>query len=244
MNDDKNNTDLLTDLMWSDPTNSCELFLPSNRGSGCYFGYVITNHFLKKNGMKMIVRGHESVKRGIEKNHEKKVVTIYSSSSLRQGVLAGCAIFDTDDSFTEFRLIPISTVQRSEAKFFSPKAKQNNNNKPLKLNSFSRSQSIFGNVKKLRKNMKGSYHQSVNSSPDYNGNMIPDICTIKEEEGECLWFIFKFIKSEKIYKIKQIEWNKSFFFFFFILIKSFKSSRIVDQKHSKSELMLLIINII
>ncbi|KAK8845784.1 hypothetical protein M9Y10_020704 [Tritrichomonas musculus] len=186
MNDDKNNTDLLTDLMWSDPTNSCELFLPSNRGSGCYFGYVITNHFLKKNGMKMIVRGHESVKRGIEKNHEKKVVTIYSSSSLRQGVLAGCAIFDTDDSFTEFRLIPISTVQRSEAKFFSPKAKQNNNNKPLKLNSFSRSQSIFGNVKKLRKNMKGSYHQSVNSSPDYNGNMIPDICTIKEEEGECL----------------------------------------------------------
>ena len=186
MNDDKNNTDLLTDLMWSDPTNSCELFLPSNRGSGCYFGYVITNHFLKKNGMKMIVRGHESVKCGIEKNHEKKVVTIYSSSSLRQGVLAGCAIFDTDDSFTEFRLIPISTVQRSEAKFFSPKAKQNNNNKPLKLNSFSRSQSIFGNVKKLRKNMKGSYHQSVNSSPDYNGNMIPDICTIKEEEGECL----------------------------------------------------------
>lgn len=213
MNDDKNNTDLLTDLMWSDPTNSCELFLPSNRGSGCYFGYVITNHFLKKNGMKMIVRGHESVKRGIEKNHEKKVVTIYSSSSLRQGVLAGCAIFDTDDSFTEFRLIPISTVQRSEAKFFSPKAKQNNNNKPLKLNSFSRSQSIFGNVKKLRKNMKGSYHQSVNSSPDYNGNMIPDICTIKEEEGECLWFIFEFIKSQKINKIKQIEWNKSFFFF-------------------------------
>lgn len=186
MNDDKNNTDLLTDLMWSDPTNSCELFLPSNRGSGCYFGYVITNHFLKKNGMKMIVRGHESVKRGIEKNHEKKVVTIYSSSSLRQGVLAGCAIFDIDDSFTEFRLIPISTVQRSEAKFFSPKAKQNNNNKPLKLNSFSRSQSIFGNVKKLRKNMKGSNNQSVNSSPDYNDNMIPDICTIKEEEGECL----------------------------------------------------------
>lgn len=181
--DERNNTELLTDLLWSDPTNSCERFLPSNRGSGCYFGFVATSHFLKKNGMKMIVRGHESIKKGIDTNHDKKVITIYSSSSIRQGGIAGCAIFDVDDTYKEFKLVPIDFVQRSEAMFYTPTIRQKKNNTPLKLNSFSRSQSIFGNTKKLRRNTFESNPQLIKSSPNHE-SVINEICTIKEEEGE------------------------------------------------------------
>lgn len=162
--DGNNNIQLLTDIMWSDPTNSCDLFLPSNRGAGCYFGFVITNNFLKRNKMKMIVRGHESIKAGIETNHENKIVTIYSSSSLQLCGIAACATFDKDDNYNPFRLVPITFVKRSEAKFYTPTIKQSNKNMHLKLNSFTRSQGSFYGLKQSRKNFKISNNNANNNN--------------------------------------------------------------------------------
>ncbi|KAK8867103.1 hypothetical protein M9Y10_010075 [Tritrichomonas musculus] len=176
--DEHNNIELLTDLMWSDPINSCELSIPSNRGAGCYFGFVLTNNFLKRNKMKMIVRGHESIKSGIKSDQEKKIVTIYSSSSVQLGGIAGCAIFDINDNYEEFRLIPINFVQRKDAKFYTPSFKQIDKNKPLKLNSFNCSQSYFYNMKQARKNTKSSLPQV--SNPIQGGHC--EIHTIIEDE--------------------------------------------------------------
>ena len=104
----------------------------------------------------MIVRGHESIKCGIESNHENKVVTIYSSSSQQLCGIAACAIFDKDDNYNPFRLVPINFVKRSEAKFFTPTLKQSKKNNRLKLNSFNRSQGSFYGLKQgSRKNVKG-----------------------------------------------------------------------------------------
>ena len=163
-----NNTKLLTDIMWSDPTNSTELFLPNNRGSGCYFGFVVTNHFLQKNNMKMIVRGHESTKKGIETSHEKKVITVYSSSSMKQGGFAACIIFEPDDSYKCYRLKPINLIQRSDAKFYTPVFKSYHIIESLSVNSFPRLMSqgkVFSN-KYTRKTARVSQPALFNGKQD------------------------------------------------------------------------------
>ena len=159
--DENNNKYLLTDIMWSDPTNSCELFLPSNRGSGCYFGFVVTNNFLKRNNMKMIVRGHQIIKNGVETTHEKKVITVYSSSSLKQGGFAACIIFSPDDTFKAFRFRPISIVTRNNAKFFAPTIKAAKIVESHTLTSFNFSPTKMHNMKIMRKGTKGSIPQTI-----------------------------------------------------------------------------------
>lgn len=169
--DDYNNIQLLTDIMWSDPTNSCELFLPSNRGSGCYFGFVVTNYFLKRNNMKMIVRGHQIIKNGVETTHEKKVITVYSSSSIKQGGYAACIIFSKDDNYKAFRFRPITTVNRGNAKFFAPTLKPAHIIESHTLSSFNLSPSKFMNLKGMRKNTKGFLiQQSLDQSQDNSNN--------------------------------------------------------------------------
>lgn len=154
--DDINNIQLLTDIMWSDPTNSCELFLPSNRGSGCYFGFVVTNNFLKRNNMKMIVRGHQIIKNGVETTHEKKIITVYSSSSLKQGIFAACVIFSPDDSYKAFRFRPINIVNRKDAKFFAPTLKPAHSYESHNLNTFNLSPNkMINSFKGMRKASKG-----------------------------------------------------------------------------------------
>ena len=169
--DDYNNIQLLTDIMWSDPTNSCELFLPSNRGSGCYFGFVVTNNFLKRNNMKMIVRGHQIIKNGVETTHEKKVITVYSSSSVKQGGYAACIIFSKDDNYKAFRFRPITTVNRGNAKFFAPTLKPAHIIESHTLSSFNFSPGKFMNLKGMRKATKGFLiQQSLDQSQDNSNN--------------------------------------------------------------------------
>lgn len=163
--DDGNNVSLLTDLLWSDPSNLTDFFLPSNRGSGFYFGFIATNGFLQKNEMKLIVRGHESIKKGVELNHEKKVMTIYSSSSMSQGGLAGCVVFDDPYNFKVYKLSPIDVIVRSDAKFFTPALKQHHTIESMNVNAFKKRKGLHGNIHKYKsvpKNVKSSLQQTHN----------------------------------------------------------------------------------
>lgn len=121
--DASNNTKMLTDLLWSDPSNLTEFFMPSHRGSGWYFGLIATSTFLQKNDVKMIVRGHESIKKGVESIHENKIITVYSSSSKSNDGLAGCVVFDKNEQIKIYKLSPIDVIQRKDATFFTPKLK-------------------------------------------------------------------------------------------------------------------------
>lgn len=148
--DEKSNIKLLTDLLWSDPSNLTDFFLPSNRGSGWYFGFIATNTFLQKNDMKLIVRGHESIKKGVELNHEKKIMTVFSSSSMSNGGLAGCVVFDTSNSYKIYKFDPIDVIQRIDAKFFEPIVKHYHKIESLSMCSLKRYVLSSGKVHKTK----------------------------------------------------------------------------------------------
>ena len=72
---------IVEDLVWSDPFLSNSLYSPSPRGFGCYFGRDALMIFLQSTGMKVIVRGHQCVPRGIEKQCNDCLYTVFSSSN-------------------------------------------------------------------------------------------------------------------------------------------------------------------
>ena len=83
--------DFVLDLVWSDPTDSTELFAESPRGSGSLFGAEATKKFLADNKMKMLIRGHECVD-GIHFDHDNSVLTVFSASNYGGIIKNQCGI--------------------------------------------------------------------------------------------------------------------------------------------------------
>ena len=79
-------------LLWNDPRDMIEGFLPSIRGDGAfYYGTDVTQSFLERNSLKGIIRGHEVVD-GFREDMGGKVITVFSSRY--HGASAGVLILD------------------------------------------------------------------------------------------------------------------------------------------------------
>jgi protein phosphatase len=66
-------------LLWNDPRESIDEFIPSVRGKGAYYyGTEATKTFLENNGLKGIIRGHEVVD-GFREDMDGRVITVFSS---------------------------------------------------------------------------------------------------------------------------------------------------------------------
>lgn len=86
--------DILTGLMWSDPMegNGVE---PSRRKLGVHFGRNITDRFLRRNNLALIVRSHEYFDGVFRRHHGGKVVTVFSSVNyIGSGNFGVCLAFD------------------------------------------------------------------------------------------------------------------------------------------------------
>lgn len=83
-------------LRWNDPTELTEYYAPSDRGNGIYlFGSKITEEFLNKNKLEMIIRGHQVPReKGYIINHNGKVITIFSAKEPYRLSRASYAIYD------------------------------------------------------------------------------------------------------------------------------------------------------
>src|SRR5712692_10608206 len=82
------------ELLWNDPRDMIEGFVPSVRGEGAYyFGTDVTNKFLEKNSLKGIIRGHEVVD-GFREDMGGKVITVFSSRY--HGASAGALVLEAD----------------------------------------------------------------------------------------------------------------------------------------------------
>jgi protein phosphatase len=70
---------ILEEILWNDPTEDPDIeYMPSPRGAGYLWGEIITNTFLRKTGLKVVIRGHEPAWEGYKLNHRSRVITIFS----------------------------------------------------------------------------------------------------------------------------------------------------------------------
>lgn len=78
---DHKSSPIITDLLWSDPSESTKGFKPSRRGCGHYFGQDACDRFLQTNGLSIVIRGHELCEDGFKKSFAKSSCwTVFSSA--------------------------------------------------------------------------------------------------------------------------------------------------------------------
>mgnify|MGYP001626140829 CR=1 FL=1 len=71
---------VLFEILWNDPREYIEGFLPSTRGDGAFFfGEDVFDKFMKSNHLDYIIRGHEVKMSGIAYNFHGRMITVFSS---------------------------------------------------------------------------------------------------------------------------------------------------------------------
>ena len=82
------------DLFWSDPDPRGRRGCRKNddRKMACFFGADVTQQFLKKYNLSMIIRSHQVKQDGYEYNHGGKVLTVFSASNYCGGSNWGAVV--------------------------------------------------------------------------------------------------------------------------------------------------------
>jgi hypothetical protein len=116
-------SELLQELMWSDPSDGAPGFQPSVRGlsPGCVaFGPDIVQQFCERNGIDHIVRGHEYKMKGWEFFADGRLITIFSATNYCGMVHNDGAILHVIDMGTNWRILPKFIDEDQSAHSSSP----------------------------------------------------------------------------------------------------------------------------
>ena len=71
---------IIADLIWSDPKEEVNDYVPSQKGVGQFYGEKAVNNFLKENSnIEMIIRSHELVDNGYKYQFNNKLLTVFSA---------------------------------------------------------------------------------------------------------------------------------------------------------------------
>lgn len=170
---------LLTDLLWSDPSDeNGHAFLENPRGRGKLFNNIAAITFLKNNNLQRIIRAHECVGNGIEFNFNDKCITVFSASSYDRDLGNKCGIiklFEADDKVESIIFHPFRRLKKFDTLYFKVQMFNGSNlSKPIlshfNLKTVSNSRSVVDQEKSdknhlfLNLNLKKNFINPLQSS--------------------------------------------------------------------------------
>ena len=110
-------------LLWSDPSEKTDSFLPSPRGTGFLFGQKALFKFLKQNHLRMIIRGHECTKEGFSAKFDNRILTVFSASNYCgvTGNQASVILIEKDLTTIARFFAPFQYLRRKDVLYDLPK---------------------------------------------------------------------------------------------------------------------------
>lgn len=167
-------SDLLADLIWSDPSSNTNGSFDENpRGFGYLFNREAVCKFLKNNSFNRIIRAHECVNKGSLQNFDGKCITVFSASSYGKFLGNSSSVlrlFQSDDSIGALTFLPIRRLQKNEALYYKVQPLNTNENKnrvcfsllhPILISNCLASRLISNkNVRQIKKSKRISFQTS------------------------------------------------------------------------------------
>ena len=110
---------IISDLVWSDPSETVDNYEESKRGSGTYFGAGALHKFLKENNLEKVIRAHQCVQLGVQKFANDDLLTVFSCSRYVEASNNRCGLLfvPPDLKIQLFSLPPGFFIERSKAMF-------------------------------------------------------------------------------------------------------------------------------
>jgi diadenosine tetraphosphatase ApaH/serine/threonine PP2A family protein phosphatase len=109
--------DIVTEIVWSDPTPETAMFIDSSRGCGVLFGRRAASIFVKSAGFSKLIRGHECVQSGL--HNFGVVTTIFSSSNYcGHGNTAAFVFMDESGEIDKKTLEPLTGLVDREGALY------------------------------------------------------------------------------------------------------------------------------
>ncbi|OHT10024.1 Serine/threonine-protein phosphatase PP1 isozyme 8 [Tritrichomonas foetus] len=103
---------IVTDILWSDPSDLTDEFEESERGCGHVFGEKALDAFLSQNGFTSMIRGHQTCNDGYDKPFENdKCWTVFSSADYCENWNTAAVLIVEDDKVVEIELFDPCTVE-------------------------------------------------------------------------------------------------------------------------------------
>ncbi|KAK8841302.1 hypothetical protein M9Y10_027505 [Tritrichomonas musculus] len=137
---------VISDILWSDPSEYILNFQPSSRGSGSLFGIDALDQFLSNSGLKCMIRGHQCIEGGVSSLWDDKCFTVFSASNY-------CGAFNNKTGIIKVN------IDGYQIQVFEP------------IPALSRSSAVFDDFNKL----EGTLLADLNCLPSIQGgNMTPN----------------------------------------------------------------------
>ena len=107
-------SDIVQDIVWSDPMTDADGFKKSPRGKGHLFGKDAVNEFLDKSGFSCLIRAHEKPMNGVKSLFDGKLLTVFSASNYcgEYGNCGAAIVIDKDLNNEIVKFEPLTYLLR------------------------------------------------------------------------------------------------------------------------------------